>query len=99
MRVITKRRLQEFWKQHPNAESPLRHWFNAARFADWNSLADVRQSFAHADPVGDCIIFNIAGNNYRLIAVILFRVKIVLVRQVLTHKEYDKGDWKSDCNI
>lgn len=98
MRVITKRRLQEFWGKHPNAESPLQHWYNAVRAADWNSLVDARQTFAHADPVGDCIVFNIAGNNYRLISVILFKVKIVLVRQILTHKEYAKGEWKSDCN-
>jgi mRNA interferase HigB len=98
VRIISKRKLREFWEKRPDAKEPLLDWYNAARKASWRNLAELRESFRHADPVGDCTVFNIKGNDYRLITVIKYRVLRVYVLYVLTHKEYDKEKWKDDCH-
>lgn len=97
MNIVSKKALREFWGKYPNAEVPLRHWLLTAKKAKWENLAEVRKDFPHADLVGICTIFNIAGNNYRLITKISYRTKKVFIRFVLTHAEYDKGTYKNDC--
>ncbi len=67
-------------------------WYRIASKASWRSLEEVRQVFPSADGVGKYTVFNIKGNNYRLITVI-FYPKTVFIRDVLTHAEYDKGRW------
>ena len=62
--------------------------------ADWRSLAEVRSDFAHADIVGRRTVFNIHGNDYRLIARVNYRTKRVFILYILTHVEYSKGEWK-----
>jgi mRNA interferase HigB len=97
MRIITKRTLREFWDQHSNSETSFRNWYEIAKKANWGNLAEVRNDFPHADLAGVCTIFNIAGNNYRLITKIYYDTKTVLIRFVLTHAEYDKKPYKNDC--
>jgi len=97
MRIISKKRLADFWLKHPDAKDSLLAWYQITKRANWNNLAETRQDFRHADPVGTCTVFNIKGNDYRLITKIFYARKLVLVRFVMTHKEYDKGTWKSDC--
>jgi len=58
-------------------------------------LSDVRQTFCHADLVGDKTVFNIKGNDYRLITVIRYDLGIIYIKDLLTHAEYDKGKWKT----
>lgn len=94
MRVISRRTLREFIGQHPNAESSIDQWYRAVRRASWQSLAAVRRVFPHADQVGRRTVFNIAGNNYRLIARINYRTQKLYVLAVLTHAAYDKEQWK-----
>ena len=98
MHIITIGRLREFWEQHPDAEKPLRTWYQIADKARRHNLAEVRIDFPHADPYLKCTIFNIAGNKYRLSTKIYYRHQTVLLRFVLTHPEYDRGGWKNDCN-
>jgi mRNA interferase HigB len=98
VRIISKSRLRKFWEEHPDAEKPLMEWYKIATKADWENFVDVRATFRSADPYCDCVIFDIKGNNYRLITIILYPVKHVYIRYVLTHSEYDKGKWKDDCN-
>jgi mRNA interferase HigB len=62
--------------------------------ASWRSLVEVRGTYPHADLVGSVTVFNIAGNKYRLIARIQYASQAIYIRCVLTHAEYDKGDWK-----
>jgi mRNA interferase HigB len=90
--------LEGFWKKHSRAKTPLLRWYDITLAARWNSLPEVRNSFRHADPVGSCIVFNIHGNDYRLITKIDFDVLVVDVRIVLTHSEYDRNRWKNDCS-
>lgn len=100
MRVISLRPLRDFWERHADAEAPLRHWYKLAVHAEWSSLQDARKDFPHADGVennlGETLtFFNIAGNNYRLIARVRYDYKLMNIRALLTHAEYDKGKWKN----
>ena len=97
MRIISKKALQEFCEKHPNSRSSIETWYSITKKADWKSLVDVRSDFPHADLAGVCTVFNIAGNNYRLITKISYRTKKVFIRFVLSHAEYDKGIYKNDC--
>lgn len=97
MHVISRKVLREFWEQYPNAEQPLRDWFKIASEAQWNSLAETRRDYPHADLVGACTVFNIGGNKYRLVTAIIYQINRVYVRNVLTHSEYNKDLWKKDC--
>jgi mRNA interferase HigB len=97
MNILSKPRLREFWLKHTSAENPLLDWYKHSKKAKWDNLAEVRTSYPHADIVGECVVFNIGGNKYRLITKINYRAKIVYVRFVLTHEEYDQEKWKKDC--
>jgi mRNA interferase HigB len=97
MHIISKRRLQEFWRKHPDAEETLLNWYRVTKKTDWRNLADVKKYFTHADLAGVCTIFNIGGNKYRLITKIYYPNKKVLIRFVLTRAEYDKRIYEDDC--
>ena len=99
MRVISLKPLREFWRRHPDAEDPLRLWYKTASNATWASLQDVRRTYPHADGVrtsgGETLtVFNIGVNKYRLVARIRYDYQLVNVRTVMTHQEYDAGQWK-----
>lgn len=93
-RVITKRAILRFGKKHPDAWAPLMNWYRITRRASWRNLADVRLDFAHADVVGRRTVFNIHGNDYRLITRLNYRTKKVFILYILTHSEYNKGVWR-----
>ncbi len=97
MRIISKKRLREFWEKHPDSQAPLEEWYKLTRKATWRNLAEVRATFRHADLVGTCTVFNIKGNDYRLVAKIDYGYQKVFIKYVLTHSEYDKGKWKDVC--
>jgi mRNA interferase HigB len=98
VRVISLKLLRDFWRRFPDAERPLRQWYKIALQASWNSLAEVRTTYPHADGVtagGETLtVFNVGGNKYRLVARIRYDYQLVNVRAVLTHREYDAGKWK-----
>jgi len=97
VRVISRKALLEFAAKHSDAAEPLDNWYRRTSKAVWHNLAEIRRDYPHADPVGQCTIFNISGNKYRLIVKIKYEYEIVYIRFVLTHREYDKGVWKHDC--
>ena len=97
MRIISKAALRKFWQAHPEAEEPLRNWYSVVKNATWDKPNDVKVTFNSVDPFGRCFIFNVGGNRYRIIAAIHFNTHRVYVRHVLTHAEYDKGNWKVEC--
>jgi mRNA interferase HigB len=99
-RVISVKRLREFWQRYPDAESPLRSWYRIAMKASWKSLQDVRAAYPHADAItaasGRTVtVFNIGGNKYRLVVDILYAVEVIYICTVLTHAEYSTGRWRS----
>ena len=87
----------KFAKRHARARSSLNTWRDVTIKARWKSFDDVRKTFRTADIYGDCVIFNIGGNNYRLIAKIDYEAEQVSITAVMTHAEYDREKWKSDC--
>jgi mRNA interferase HigB len=96
MHVISRKKLREFWNQHDDAEPPLRAWYKVVKHANWETFADVRATYSSADQVGKFVVFNIGGNKYRLVTVIHYDRAKVYIRHVLSHTEYDRGDWKED---
>ena len=98
MWVVSKKRLREFWTDHQESEGPPKAWHKVAEQSSWANFAEVRDTCANSvDRVGRCIVFNIGGNKYRLVATIEFDWGKVFVKEVLTHKEYDRGHWKRYC--
>jgi mRNA interferase HigB len=94
LRLISKRRLREFWEQHPEALSPLLAWNGAIKHANPRNPSELRAVFGSVDFVGKLAVFNIGGNKFRLIAGVDYRCQVVYVKHVLTHKAYDEGKWK-----
>jgi mRNA interferase HigB len=96
MRVISKKKLREFWEKHSNAKKGLLLWYERVSNEKFNNLNELQETFASADLVGNFTVFNISGNNYRLITYIDYESQIAFIRNVLTHSEYDKDTWKND---
>ena len=94
MRIISERRIVEFGEEHPDAKLALANWKRAVRAAAWRTQADGKAHFQDSDLVGEKTVFNIAKNRFRLIAFVSFRTGIVYIKEILSHKEYDKGRWK-----
>ena len=94
MHIITRKRLNEFAKKYPSAKSSLQHWYRLAKKRKFESFAHLRQTFPDADRVGKLTVFNIGGNKVRLIAAVHYNRHKVYIRAVLTHEEYNKGNWK-----
>lgn len=94
MYIISLKLLRDFWHKHPEAEQPLRNWHMVAALSRFIDFADLRQRFGSVDyvrPYTVFDVFDVVGNNYRVIAVVRYRDEKVFVRWVMTHREYD--DW------
>lgn len=91
MVVISYRTIREFADKHKNVEDQLNNWYVIMGKGDWANFSELRQMFGSVDAVGnDLYVFNVKGNEYRLIARIIFRVRTVFIKFVGTHKQYDK---------
>lgn len=93
MRIIAKRALREFWERHPDAREPLLAWYREVEQEDWDTPAKVKAKYRSASIVGRSrVVFNIKGNDYRLVVRVLYAYRVVYVRFVGTHAEYDAID-------
>ena len=93
MRVIAKKTLREFWIKHPNAEQPLLAWYREVEKDDWDTPAKLKIRYPSASIVkGNRSVFNIKGNSYRLVVRINYQKRLVYIRFVGTHSEYDNID-------
>lgn len=91
MRVVSRRHLAQFWEEHPDSKSALAAWFKEAEHAHWNSPPDIKVRYRSADFLpGNRVVFNIKGNDYRLIVTIHYNKGIVYIRFVGTHDAYDR---------
>ena len=91
--VVSRRTLMAFWTIHPRTRGPLTAWYAMAKAAQWRSPQDVRSQFGSADFVGDIrVVFNVGGNNYRVVVRISYAFKQVLIKFVGTHADYDRID-------
>lgn len=93
MRVIAKRTLRDFWEKHADSEQQLKAWYYEAEQSDWKSPNDIKKDYPSASILEDNrMVFNIKGNNYRLIVKINYKYGVVWIRFIGTHAEYDKVD-------
>ena len=93
MRIVSFKRIKEFSILHADAEIPLCKWFHVTENSSWNNFNDIKNTFSSVDYIGnDRYVFNIKGNDYRLVAIIIFASKKVYIRFIGTHREYDKID-------
>ena len=101
MNIIATRTIREYQKDFPDAATALDAWLEVVSKAHWENLNEVSQTYASADQVGSCLVFNIRGNNYRLICGVSYANEWVngtlFIKHFLTHAEYDKEAWKRDC--
>ena len=94
MHIISRKALIQFWEKQPESKAALARWYKIVDKTDFHGFAEIRNVFPSTDRVNDLFVFNIAGNKYQLITSIHFNCSKVYVRYVLTHTEYDLGDWK-----
>jgi mRNA interferase HigB len=93
MRIIALKALRDFWQQHPDAEHQLRAWYHDASQADWRTPTDIKNVYRNVSLIGNNrAIFNIKGNDYRLVVAVQYQHGIVYIRFVGTHEQYDKID-------
>ena len=93
MRIISRRRLVEFWEIHPDAEQPLRAWYTEAQKASWDSPAEIKAVYRSISILpNNRVVFNIKGNTYRLVVVVEYTQGKMFIRFVGTHAEYDRID-------
>lgn len=96
MHVISYRKLREYGEKHANFRDALDSWYKVVSKLDWENLIEVQATFPKAEAVGNFTVFNIKGNNYRLIVSIDYERQIIYIKYILTHSEYDKEQWKND---
>lgn len=94
MHVITRKRLNEFAKLHPDTNNTLAQWYRLVKGNEFALFVELREMFPSADQVGKLTVFNIGDNKVRLIAAIHYNRQKVYIRAMLTHLEYDQGKWK-----
>lgn len=91
MRIIAKSTLVAYYTKNPQSKVALEDWYEKTKAAEWNCFADIKQTFNSVDSVGNKrYVFNIKGNDYRLVVLILFTPQRVYIRFVGNHSEYDK---------
>ena len=94
MHIISRKKLNEFAELYPDSHDALSRWYLLFKGNEFRSFADVKALVGSADKVGKFTVFNIGGNKFRLITAIHYNRKKVYIRAVLTHAEYDLGNWK-----
>ena len=96
MRIIARSKIIDYYTDNPDAEVALEEWYHKTKRAEWTCFADMKKTFNSVDNVGNQhYVFNIRGNNYRLVVVIKFTIKTVLIRFIGTPADYDKLDVKN----
>ena len=91
MRVISFAMIRDFVEKHADSDVPLRDWYAKTTRANWTCYTDIKSTFNSVDYVGnDRYVFNIKGNDYRIVTVVIFIKKKVYMRFVGTHKEYER---------
>lgn len=90
MHIISRKRIEEFCKIHPDAQQSMDRWYKIVKKSAFATFQDVKNLFPSADKVKNFVVFNIGGNKFRLIAYIRYRRGKLFIRHILTHEEYDK---------
>jgi mRNA interferase HigB len=96
MILVGQRKITKFIRKHPNAKASLERWVVLITENDFDSFPHLTSLFSSADYVKPYTVFNISGNNFRLIAEISYFEKTIIIDSILTHGEYDKEIWKNE---
>jgi mRNA interferase HigB len=94
MRVISKKPIREFWQCHPESKSALEEWFHKVSQLSAKSFVELRNTFNSADYVDGYTVFDVGGNKYRIASVVHYDKQRLYVRQMMTHAEYDRNNWR-----
>jgi mRNA interferase HigB len=98
-RILSQKTLREFWEKHPASEQHLKTWYDTARKSDWRTPHDIKATYGNASIVGDNrVVFNIKGNDYRLIVKFNFERSWAFILFIGTHSEYDKS-MRQKCKL
>lgn len=96
MRIFTEQRLKEYIAERPETKIALQEWASIVKRSEWKCFSDIRSTFNNVSSVGNQhYVFNILGNNFRLVVVIKFTISFVYIRFIGTHEEYDRIDCKN----
>lgn len=96
MHLISIRNLRADAAQYPDVTNQIERWYRVVKSITWQNLEDVKQVYPKAEAVSNFTVFNIKGNDYRLIVSIDYEAQIIYYKYFLTHAEYDKDNWKND---
>ena len=90
MRIVATKTLRDFWGKCPDAEQSLRAWYIEVSKAEWKQPADIKAKYGNASILKNRrVVFNIKGNDYRLVTAVAYSTGVVFVKFVGTHKAYD----------
>jgi mRNA interferase HigB len=93
MRIIKRKTLVDYYKKHADAEQPLELWYHDVKSVQWQNSSDIKKRYASASFLsGNRVVFNIKGNNLRIVVVVKYTIGFVYIRFIGTHAEYDKID-------
>ena len=90
MHVISKHALVAFWLKHPTARGPLEAWYRLVKTSSYSSFIEIKRTFGSADHVPPFVVFDVGGNNFRVIGALHYGRQKLYIREVLTHAEYDR---------
>ncbi len=96
MNLISLSNLKKDTARYPDVKAQVESWFATVKKAQWQNLEEVKKTYRDAEAVGNFTVFNIKGNNYRLIVGINYQTQTIYYKYFLTHSEYDKNKWKND---
>ena len=94
VRIVSRKAIREASARHKEWAASLNAWYKISKNADWNNFADVRRSWKNSDMVGKFVVFDISHNRCRLIASIKYEWKMIYIRHILSHAEYDRMEWQ-----
>ncbi len=97
MHIIGTDQIEAFCRKRQEARRHFDRWLQAVDGAAWKKWADVRQTYAKVSKAGLCVVFDVQGGSFRIIARIDYDFQVVSVLHVLTHQQYDQGKWKNEC--
>ena len=94
MRIVSRKAIRDAIARHSEWGASLNAWYKITRNSDWKTFADVRNSWKNSDVVGRFVVFDISNNKCRLIATIKYKWKMIYIRHILSHAEYDEKEWQ-----
>ena len=98
MKLNGREKLTQFMGEKQDSRNSIKSWVTVIEAANWKNSVEMKAVYQSANIVGSCTVFNIRTNKYRLIAAISYKLQVIEVLHILTHTDYDKDKWKSDCD-